>query len=477
MGDICKTLKLYSDVVNMYRFYPTVDRIEMTRRLNISGTTFYKAVDDLQKNGLLIQKASEGKGRADASYMIARDLFYMLGISIGASLCKITFIGVDFRRMPSAIFKNHKSEIINIIKPILEYYKDETRELNECEEDNTRDYIFFSTPSSFRCLKRVINSVFDYCRKLIDSNKINLFSIGISSTGIIDRDAQKIVRSHNLPYLEGTKIDGLIDPTIRDYFFEKKITVSLVQNSDASVIAEIIELYLSNSPFKGKRNIATIYLGYGVGSGLYLDGHLFNGCHGFAGETGQLPAPFFKEECSIPLSKEKEPVESNGESDNGNEESSEKDVMTGWDSDKKCPIFSADTMSYDEKIRKYVFEMNPEESFKHLTSSEILKYLEENEDKVTLLGKYLGGIVNTITNLLNVELIIFTGKIYKSFDLIANSISQEQDIRGVKLGRTGRDDCELVKSSLGSLSPAIGAAIFSYHKKCEIPLSWNHSEL
>lgn len=503
--DLCKSLKLYSDVINMFRFYPTLDRVEMAKRLDISGTTFYKAIDDLSKKNLLVQVTPSGRAK-ETSYTLASDLFYMLGISIGASLCKIVFIGTDFRRMPEEAFSDHKANLIKRIKSILEINNDTTKELEKCEQDSYRNYIFFATPKSFLSLKQVINAVFDYCREQINSGNLRIFSIGISSTGIIDRDRQKIVRSHNLLYLDDIKIDGLIAPTNRDFFLEKGISVSLVQNSDASVIAEVIELYLTNSPFKGKKNIASLYLGYGVGSGLYLDGILFNGCHGFAGESGQLAAPTFIEECFYPLSEKKIPsieVSTEQKTDKespSKEESAEQKtnkespskvsladlskekalllnyVLSTWDNVDNRPHFSKDIMSYDEKIRKYVFEEEFEGQFKEKSSDEIYRFLAQNKDNANLLGKYFGGIVNTITNLLNVEMIIFTGKIYKSFDLIADVISQEQGNRGVKLGRTGRDDCALVKSSLGSLSPAVGAAIYSYHKKCDIPLSWNYPE-
>lgn len=488
--EFCKSLKLYSDVLNMFRFYPSNDRVEMQKRLGVSATTFYKAIDDLTKKNLLIQATPAGKGKSETSYKLASSLFYMLGISIGASLCKVVFVGTDFKRMPQKDFASHKAELIKRIKPILEIDSGQVEELLECEKSSDRNYIFFATPKSFRSLKQVINVVFDYCREQINSGSLRIFSIGISSTGIIDRDAQKIVRSHNLPYLDGIKIDGLVAPTNRDFFIENEINVSLVQNSDASVIAEIIELYLVNSPFKGKRNIASIYLGYGVGSGLYLDGKMFFGCHGFTGETGQLTAPTFVEECAYPLVKEYDNKEGSAdqriEKESQNNETSaalyeEKvsigaDVLATWDNENHCPLFSSDIMSYDEKIRKYVFQKVPESGFKEMSSTAIYEFLYKNKKNAALLGKYFGGIVNTITNLLNVEMIIFTGKIYKSFDLIADDISQEQGNRGVKLGRTGRDDCALVKSTLGSLSPAVGAAIYSYHEKCDIPLSWNYPD-
>ena len=488
-SELRRSLKLYSDVLNMYRFYPIIDKSEMTRKLNISGTTFYKAVDELQKKNVIEIRIDGGRGKAEALYGVNRDIFYMLGISIGASLCKVVFIDANFNRMPAEMFAVHKNKLAEGIKKVLIENEDDTKELLECESDPERDYIFFKTPSSFRALKQAMNVVFDHCRFLVENEKMTLFSIGISSTGILDRDKQRIISSHNLRYLGNSEVLDFFEPINRDFFLERSINPYLVQNSDASIIAEIIQMYLSNSPYKGKSNIAAIYLGYGVGSGFYLDGRIFNGARGFAGESGQLAAPCFIEECGIAARNYNE-----NESKVDTEKSGS--VLNGWDKENRCPVLSKDPMSYDKKIRKYVFEKSddddfrnmspsgmreylrkhPEDDFRNMSSSMMREYLQQHHEKAVLLGKYFGSLVKTIVNLLNVEAIVLTGKIYKSFDLISSTIDQEQNDREVELGRTVRDRCTIVKSVLGPLSPAIGAAIFSYHKKCEIPLSWNYPE-
>ena len=97
--------------------------------------------------------------------------------------------------------------------------------------------------------------------------------------------------------------------------------------------------------------------------------------------------------------------------------------------------------------------------------------LSQNTSKAKLLGQYYGNMVNEITNWFNPDLIIFTGKIYKSMTAISNYIDAVRDENPLKYNR---NDCEIISSSYGSLSPAIGAAIYAYHKKYELDLSWNY---
>ena len=106
-----------------------------------------------------------------------------------------------------------------------------------------------------------------------------------------------------------------------------------------------------------------------------------------------------------------------------------------------------------------------------MSADDIKKWLSENINEAQLLGKYLGNMVNTITSWLDVDLVIFTGKIYKSMDILMNYIDQVRDESPLKFNR---NDCEILTSHYGSSSPAIGAAIYAYHKKYDLELSWNY---
>ena len=104
------------------------------------------------------------------------------------------------------------------------------------------------------------------------------------------------------------------------------------------------------------------------------------------------------------------------------------------------------------------------------TSKSIESYLRENDGAQKILGFYLGNMVNMLTSMLNVDLIVFTGKIAQSMPLLFNHIAKIQDKNLLKFSR---NDCAIIKSEYGALSPAIGSAIFSYYHKYSIDCEWN----
>ena len=59
----------------------------------------------------------------------------------------------------------------------------------------------------------------------------------------------------------------------------------------------------------------------------------------------------------------------------------------------------------------------PKDIFAQLSSNKIKDFLSDecNLKRTELLGKYMGNMINTLTNILNIDLIIFTGKFYKTW--------------------------------------------------------------
>lgn len=426
-----KAIHQNADLLNLLRFNKDIDRAELSRRLQISMPTVYKAIDDVCKAGV-INKGDEGISLCD-------DFSYLVGISIGSGLCKISFLNFGFRLLSPDEFRKHKIELGNEIKNCLR----DRELLLECLGDDSRNYIYFKTPDNFAELKIIIDSILTYIMKKTRDNKFRVASVGISCTGIINNETQTIVKSHNLEYLDNSTLDTLIFPDKKKYFEENGIYICLMQNSDASIIAEKIYLYLVNSPYKKKKNIISLYLGVGIGAGIYLDG-LYSGTSGYAGEVGHIKAPEFEKEYDF---------------------SDQCDFI-----DKSCTCGNEDC--YDYKIRSYVFGMS-KDTFGQLSSNDIKKFLSAdcNLKRRELLGKYMGNMINILTNILNIDLVVFTGKFYKTMDCLYNSIVCVQDQNQLKFSR---NDCTLLTSVYGSLAPSVGAALYAYHKKYDIELRWDY---
>lgn len=433
INDINKTMKQNEHLLNLLRFFKGIDRSEISRRLQISMPTVYKAIDELSSLNII--------NKSDNGISINDDYAYLIGISIGSALCKISFLDLSFNLLSADKFRGCKEKIC---KRIEEEISDKEL-LYQCMKDDAKNYIYFKTPSQFSELKKILNSVFDFVQKSVENDLFKVISIGISCTGVINNKTQTILSAHNLDYLDSSTLDTLIFPDKQKFLNENQIYVCLVQNSDASVIAEKINLYQTNSIYKNRKNIISLYLGVGIGAGIYLNG-LYSGTNGYSGEIGHTKAPMY----------EKGYIGKNFTMSN---------IL-----DKKCTCGNEDC--YDYKIRTYVFQTD-KLTFSDFSASQIRDYLSnsKNKDKAELLGKYLGNMVNTLTSLLNVDLIIFTGKFYKCMDLLYNSIVSIQDQNKLKFSR---NDCTLLTSVYGSLAPAVGAAIYSYHKKFDLKLSWDY---
>lgn len=435
-----KILKQNAHILNLLRFFRGIDRSEISRKLQISMPTVYKAIDDL--NTLGIVKKSENNVYVNDKYA------YLIGVSIGSALCKISFLNMSFELVDSDEFNEYKMCICKKIEAKIDEHMNvesyDKKLLQKCMMDVEKNYIYFKTPNRFSDLKKILDCIFEFVQECIENDIFKILSIGISCTGVINYKTQTILSAHNLEYLNDSTLDTLIFPDKQLFFSKNQIYVSLVQNSDASVIAEKIDLYKNDSIYKNKKNIVSLYLGVGVGAGIYLN-RMYFGTNGYAGEIGHTNAPTCKGE--------KEIVDNNEKVKN---------------LDEKCTCGNEEC--YDYKIRTYVFEKN-KNNFSDLASEKMREYLQSKPEKAKLLGEYLGNMVNTLTSLLDIDLIIFTGKFYKFMDLLYNDIVSVQDQNKLKYSR---NDCTLLTSKRGSLAPAVGAAVYSYHKRFELDLSWDY---
>lgn len=429
-----KLIKQNEKLLNLLRFYEGIDRAEMSRRLQVSMPTIYKSVDELHVNNLVV--------KTDSDIKLNNEYGVIVGVSIGSSLCKIVFLGFDYQLLKLDDCLEYKEEIAEKIRTILKM----DALLKRCLEDKKKEYIYFHTPESFADLKNVLNCLFESLCIWVENKKMNLLSIGISCTGIINNKTQTILDAYNLNYLSNRTLDSLIFPDKQLFFEKHNIHIALVQNSNAAVIAEKIYLNQINSQYKTNENIVAIYFGVGIGAGIYIK-QMYEGTNGYAGEVGHTKAPVCESEEEIMR---------------------HEDLIRQHEIDVCCTCGCNDC--YDYKIRSYVFEKTTQE-FCNMSADEIRTYLLNNPEKARLLGKYLGNMINTITNWLNIDLVIFTGKIYKSMESLLNDIDSVRDENPLKFNR---NDCKICTSKQGSLAPAIGAAIYAFYKKYDLELSWNY---
>lgn len=129
-------------------------------------------------------------------------------------------------------------------------------------------------------IDNIVTEVSAYVDKLFTDNDIsreNVVSCGIGVPGTVSDDGRTAVKVPNL-HLENADLAG-------DFEGLLNIPVCLVQDSRAAAYGE----YVAGNA-KGCKTVICIALGTGIGTGIVIDGKIYNGALGAAGELGHVPA-------------------------------------------------------------------------------------------------------------------------------------------------------------------------------------------
>ena len=101
-------------------------------------------------------------------------------------------------------------------------------------------------------------------------------SIGIGIPGTVSEDGRKILKAPNISLI-GDDFTSVIEKALG-------VSVFLVQDSRAGALGE----YVCGGG-KGSKTLICFTLGTGIGTGIVIDGKIYNGGLGSAGELGHVP--------------------------------------------------------------------------------------------------------------------------------------------------------------------------------------------
>ncbi|MCY0876189.1 MAG: ROK family transcriptional regulator [Firmicutes bacterium] len=123
----------------------------------------------------------------------------------------------------------------------------------------------------YQVVVQSIQSVVEQCSALA----LNILGIGVAAPGLLDAETGVIVEADNLGWYELHLAERL----------EQTFGVKTVVEHDVNAAAYGEYLYGQS---EGIRNMMYVSIGLGIGCGLILDGHLFSGSQGLAGELGHV---------------------------------------------------------------------------------------------------------------------------------------------------------------------------------------------
>jgi glucokinase len=125
---------------------------------------------------------------------------------------------------------------------------------------------------------RVMENILRLIDELIakEGSKEHLLGVGIGTPGFVGEDGMLLGGAENLPGWKGTQIYVPI---------RQRFNLPAVAANDVTVMA------LAESRFGAARdvkNVICLAMGTGIGGGIVIDGRLYKGTHGMAGELGHV---------------------------------------------------------------------------------------------------------------------------------------------------------------------------------------------
>jgi glucokinase-like ROK family protein len=243
----------------------------------------------------------------------------------------------------------------------------------------------------------------------------DVFGVGVGVPGIVDYETGVVIRSTNLGW-DNTPLRAMI---------ERAISLSTYIDNGAN-IAALGEYWYGD--LDTRRDFAYVSVGRGIGSGLVIDGKVYRGRYGSAGEFGHVI------------------VAPNG---------------------AKCPCGTRgclEAYAAEPAVLKWVAhrfeEVHPGRGAGAPEHARELYEAANSGDDVALeaihmMGRYLGIGITSLINLLSPETVVLGGHVWRVMDLLLEEIRRTVAENAITLhGRS----TNIVASSLGADTGIVGAA-------------------
>lgn len=212
-------------------------RAEVSERIGVTFATVAKAVSSLLDAGLLeeFEEPSVGRGRPAKRLRLSVDRAQVIGVAIEVDEVTVSCAGLDGG------------------------LRGESR--------------VFETPHGYR---RLLASIQEAAASLSGDDQPETLGVGVSVAAQVDEQAGRVAVAANLPYLTGKPLE-------RDLAEMTGLTCSIVRDTHAVCVAEQLR-----GGAKGPDNFVLLHLGVGIGMGVVINGRVFFGQHGYAGELGHM---------------------------------------------------------------------------------------------------------------------------------------------------------------------------------------------
>jgi glucokinase len=250
-------------------------------------------------------------------------------------------------------------------------------------------------------------------------------AVGIGVPGLVNRQTNRIEVLTNLPELSHVDIIGELSAAVG-------LPVAMDNDANAAAYAE-----LQVGAARGRRDVFFVTLGTGIGSGLIINGQIYRGAAGFAGEFGHMTIDPEGIECGC-----------------GNVGCLET-IASG-------PNIVRRTRERLYRDRTSSLSRLAIPRDREFTAEDIARAAREGDEMAQVMmertGMFLGIALAAVINLLNIEMVVMGGGVMEAGDLILKPTIKETRRRAFP---PSFNSCEIVIAKAGPSAGMIGAALLA----------------
>jgi predicted NBD/HSP70 family sugar kinase len=199
-----------------------------------------KILNELMEEGKVVETgyANSTGGRRPQTYALKPELMYVVSVAMDQLITRIALLDMQ---------NNFVGEVEQIELPL---------------------------PNNPKALEQLTSHIDRFIKKSgIAKNKI--VGIGIGMPGFVD-----VNKGVNHSFLKSKQGQSLVS------YIESVVHLPVLIDNDSSLIA-LAEFRLGTA--RHKKNVMVINIGWGIGLGMIVNGELFRGANGFAGEFSHIP--------------------------------------------------------------------------------------------------------------------------------------------------------------------------------------------
>jgi glucokinase len=278
--------------------------------------------------------------------------------------------------------------------------------------DDEGRIVFSASAESPTKMEELIHLLEKIWQDLKKRKKQSIRTVGFGFPGIFSLEKQKILQSPNYPELDNVPLNASLS---------RFIEVPFRVNNDANMAAFG---EFKRGAGKGVQSMVFLTIGTGVGSGIILDGKLWLGKCGFAGELGHVTVNPKGKRCNC-----------------------------GSQGCLETEVSAPKIVKNYNNLRKKREEITGEEVFIRAK-----KGYKDALQAFSQAGYYLGVGLSIAINLLNPEKILLGGAVMEAGDFLLSPALKEARKRSYNASFRC---CSIEKANLGNKAGIIGAALWA----------------